>query len=72
MPDCGNNNSSNGYYFLYEWLANIEQEDATNYIELPDLQVDTTSTALISPDSTLYPLTLPEVVITNENGETGR
>jgi hypothetical protein len=71
--------SSNGYYFLYEWLAEIE--DTTSPIGLPDLQADTdtttattttTSTPLTPPDSTLYLLTLPEVVITNENGETRR
>ncbi|KAI0525809.1 hypothetical protein F5B22DRAFT_587841 [Xylaria bambusicola] len=69
--------TSNGYYFLYEWLAEIE--DTTSPIGLPDLPTDTdtttattTSTPLTPPDSTLYPLTPPEVVITNEDGETRR
>lgn len=68
MPDFDSGNR----YYLYEWLAEIEQEDAINYIGLPELLADITSTALISPDSTLYLFTPPEVVITNENGETRR
>ncbi|KAI0977478.1 hypothetical protein F4678DRAFT_455623 [Xylaria arbuscula] len=70
--------SSSGDYFLYEWLAEVE--DTTSPIGLPDLQADTNtttttttgSTPLTPPDSTRYPLSPPEVVITNENGETRR
>ncbi|KAI0398856.1 hypothetical protein F4802DRAFT_611321 [Xylaria palmicola] len=75
MANLIKDKSTNKYYFLYEWLAEIK--DITSPIELPDLQADTTttttsSTPLTPLDSTFYPPTPPKAVITAKNGETRR